>query len=846
MKNNTNNIQGLLSFIVGFAEKNLREDLSIQEKSLFFSYVYALLALKGKETTHKLSSLFPKTANAYTLIKGELSDLAMKELTVGVEQRLIISSCCDNTISWLYQSLKKVFEKEAFKKIGKNKHKLSGKDVLYATQFFTDEYMVKFLVERCIKLNNNCIDNLVFIDPAMGGGNFLSYVFVTLFDWYSAHTEWAPSYIAKTIIENHIVGYDLDNTLPEIAALSLFVNIFRRTTKIDLSSLKYFGGVEGDVFGFMGQPVLSNSVNNLTFSQCWDRLLLSNKRMVYVTNPPFMGKRDMDLALKEGLKRDYPDTKGDLCFSFMNKIIQHFRGNDILALVCQNGWMNLSSMKRFRSNLLDSFYLESCVDLGSNSFFAINGEKTNVVLAVFINGFHLESQSSFYNLRSLSYSEKNSIIVNDDILEQFVIHVNQHDFKANPAYEYSYELVNELQPLNNLPKYSEYGKPMQGSSTGNTKEFVKYTWEPETADPAWRLVSKGGGLSKWQGLNIYKVLWGDNGERIANNKGSALRNLKEIPQTQLVYSDTGTLGLSVRRLLPGQVFIASGPGIKVNDGNPLCHMAFLNSKIAGCLLKIKNPKFTISAGYIGALPVAEDILFSKEIASLANRALSLKEDYLKSKLPNSEFIHSDYSQITDCEDYIYSSIIEDMNNQMERLCIDKEIDSLILKEYRFNKTQSDLIKEMVGRPPIVSKRLFAEELDHSLCDLLSEGCITPGRKLNGCFLGSENIIEILSYQYDCDSEQLYSLIRQDIVLFTKTIDKYKNDLIHKLILKVCGVESLLAGISVSIDTETITERLYGQFPFLSRSLGVNTVLVGDIIKNTHKRCFLGKPIIMAR
>ena len=112
---------------------------------------------------------------------------------------------------------------------------------------------------------------------------------------------------------------------------------------------------------------------------------------------------------------------------------------------------------------------------------------------------------------------------------------------------------------------------MQGSSTGDNKLMVKYIWE--TDEEGWVLASKGGGYSKWGGLNFYKVKWGKRGELLKGNKGSALRNSSEIDNTAIVYSDTGTLGLSTRERLDGQVFIASGPGIKVLKGDPLCHLA---------------------------------------------------------------------------------------------------------------------------------------------------------------------------------------------------------------------------------------------------------------------------------
>ncbi len=109
---------------------------------------------------------------------------------------------------------------------------------------------------------------------------------------------------------------------------------------------------------------------------------------------------------------------------------------------------------------------------------------------------------------------------------------------------------------------------MQGTSTGNNTLFVKYAWETN-GNPDWKSVSKGGGFSKWMGLNYYKVYWGTEGEKIRANKGSAIRNIHKIPSTELVYSDTGTLGLNVRVLKKNQVFIASGPGIQVLGGTSL-------------------------------------------------------------------------------------------------------------------------------------------------------------------------------------------------------------------------------------------------------------------------------------
>ena len=179
--------------------------------------------------------------------------------------------------------------------------------------------------------------------------------------------------------------------------------------------------------------------------------------------------------------------------------------------------------------------------------------------------------------------------------------------------------------------------------------------------------------------------WGENAEKIKANKGSALRNLDKIPATQLVYSDTGTLGLNVRVLKENQVFIASGPGIQVLHGDKHAHLAFLNSRVATFLLKLINPKFTISAGYISKIPVAPNILDSEFISTRSKKCLELKERYLQNKLPNFEFQHHDYSNIKNVNEYIERLILSDIQNDFERLKIESEIEGEIKKQYQFNK-----------------------------------------------------------------------------------------------------------------------------------------------------------------
>src|SRR5690606_36965316 len=146
-------------------------------------------------------------------------------------------------------------------------------------------------------------------------------------------------------------------------------------------------------------------------------------------------------------------------------------------------------------------------------------------------------------LKNYKPHEKRILVENRNFPSQSIFRLKQDVFLKNDNFEFNYHINQTFAIVRKLRLYSEFANPMQGTSTGNNSEFVKFAWEVN-GSPDWKLVSKGGGFSKWVGMNYYKVKWGINAETIRANKGSALRNLDKMSSTQLVYSDTGTLGLN--------------------------------------------------------------------------------------------------------------------------------------------------------------------------------------------------------------------------------------------------------------------------------------------------------------
>lgn len=775
-------------------------------------------------------------------LKEELVSSVFEKLKVAFEKT---DDDVDDIISWSYQFLKKDLEKSAFKRIGKDKAKIEDSDLLFTTQFFTDKYMVKYLVKESLSgFDKTNIQKVVVIDSASGGGNFLNYSFEYLYQLYKkSNPNWLNQKIVDTILNSSIVGYDLDSNLSKIATLSLFVKACGYAVPSKSTMIKIFGGIANDKLGFLNPQVTSYLIGRTTFKTQLEKLNKEKKIKVFITNPPFMGKRDMDTSLKNYLLANYPESKGDLCVSFIQRTIQLMNEKDVLGVVSQNSWMYLSSLKEFRKIFLVKQTLKECIDLGSNAFEDINGEKTNVALCV-IGNSEIKT-SRFYNLKFKNLSEKKSLVSQKNISADLTFELNQNQFLKNSHLEFNYQLEHRFKNIQELQLYSDFANPMQGTSTGNNNEFVKFAWEVN-GSPDWKLVSKGGGFSKWAGLNYYKVHWGENAEIIKANKGSALRNIDKIPTTQLVYSDTGTLGMNVRVLKANQVFIASGPGIQVLKGDMYAHLAFLNSKIATFLLKLINPKFTISAGYISKTPVAPDILDSKFIAEKSKKCLELKEKYLQKKLPNFEFQHFNYSTIKNLDSFLETLIIEDIESDYQRLFLESQIESKIRKQYNFNLKELQEVKSVVGESPFFNKKkalkVNSEQLDLLLSGSIDLNCLSTSKAINGYSVGSESVFEDLSYKLDVNPKPLFDFIKMNISDFKNTKAKYFNDLLHKIILNELGVKQISIYKSEVFDLSKLIKSIVSKYVFLKDQIALTERII-SILQTHHKSSFFNKPLV---
>ena len=117
------------------------------------------------------------------------------------------------------------------------------------------------------------------------------------------------------------------------------------------------------------------------------------------------------------------------------------------------------------------------------------------------------------------------------------------------------------------------------------------------------------------------------------------------------------------------------------------------------------------------------------------------------------------------------------------------------------------------------------------------------KRLAGSVFGSENIIEALSFLYKCSPKTVISYAKNHIHSLHKTRGKYKDDLMHKIILCVLGVNDLTEGYCIVSSAKDIVGAIAEQCPYLSKTLHIDNACVKRVVEQVHTRCFFNDPIL---
>lgn len=744
--------------------------------------------------------------------------------------------CIDDALSWAYQFV--------------NKQALDTG--LESTQFFTEKYMISTLVDQCrIETGNGKI-----LDPACGGGNFLLYALDYLCDSTRLFLPTTlPDYVHAQL--RRLYGYELDPTLAIIASVNLRIKALSilKEHGDDIAPEDFFacvpniyGSAEDNMEGALDANPSAHRVVRVGMDQAETLASVFNSAEFVFTNPPFQTVKGMAEDQKAFLKKNFPNAKCDMCNAFLEFVLDTLAENGTCGLVTQNSWMYLDSFEQLRLSLLQQYTIKSIIELGSNAFYDISGEKANVALLLAQKTTpNAETTIAAYSLKHLSQTEIEPLLSSEKVVDNYMVSLNQLEVIQSPGARFGTLSTSRTQSLqNSCPAYGEYAVPMQGTSTGDSKSLVRYFWE-HIGDSDWCPVSKGGGFSRWVGLNSYSVKWGHDGEYIEKTPGSAIRNAKHFGETQLVFSDTGTAGLNVRLLREGQIFIASGPGIRVTQGDPLAHIAFLNSRFASYYIRLLSPKLTIAAGYIAKIPVFEKLLSSEKLAENAKICIELKKKRLSKRPVYLEFVPLvDVGHPTTLDEQATQWFLGDMDSEWKQLCAEKEIDREVLNAFDLSACDRESIDVQVGCHALdiqSSRPLSIIQLDRVISELLSANCMCSRTRPDKNHLGCDGVLEYLVHKNTISASRVRRTISENVQGFHRTLAKYRDAYIHCLLLSALGYSANSLPDSLPQETAGLVKKVGTRYPSLLSELAEIENWIKTRFNAFHRAAFFDTPII---
>lgn len=280
-------------------------------------------------------------------------------------------------------------------------------------------------------------------------------------------------------ILGNVYGYEIDPCLAVVASINLRLKCVALLAKhcghcdiYDFNSFspQIFFPVEDTIGGALDAGFLPQTIRVVGKPFGVNIQDIFQEIDIIATNPPFQTVKGMDKKQKEYLKHYYPQCKCDMCNAFIELSSKLLKIGGKAGLVTQNSWMYLDSFTAFRKTLLSKCTIQSIWELGSNAFYDLNGEKQMLLYYVLKILCLNQSQSKINSSKHNETAQIEDILsssVADDMYSQFV---SQTDILNNVGARF--DMVSSTHLRNNLlysETYGTYAVPMQGTSTGDSK-----------------------------------------------------------------------------------------------------------------------------------------------------------------------------------------------------------------------------------------------------------------------------------------------------------------------------------------------------------------------------------------
>ena len=569
-------------------------------------------------------------------------------------------------VGWLYQYYNTEPKEQVFANLKKN-IKISKENIPAATQLFTPDWIVRYMVEnslgrlwseghpdfdkskwkyyldeapqepqvaqQLVELRKGYAaltpEDIKCIDPCMGSGHILAYLFDVLMQIYRS-AGYTDRDAAASIVEHNLYGLDIDDRAAQMAYFVVMMKgchydsrFLRRHLKPHVYAIQESGELTTDALGRLGKQestahalldgfknakeygsILQPKVTLAELDALQEQLrevdgasdmgsftdqfvagqllrvlcplveqarMLVQKYDVVVTNPPYMGGSGMNGHLSDYVKKVYPDSKSDLFAVFIERCAQMDKRGGYQAMITQHAWMFLSSFEKLRAKLL-LIDTVNMAHLGARGFDEIGGEVVQTTSFVMRNS-HTKGYKGTYCRLIDGESEKAKA-------EMFVSGENQYIAKQEnymkiPGLAYAYWLSQKWLDLFCEKKICSYGAAQEGIKTGKNELFLR-NWQEidinrsnifsnDNQKSKWYKTAKAGEHRRWYGSHYELTNFKNWGEEIIAFGHGSITGKENLYKPAITWNRIATNKLAFRSLPANFISNMGGLCLYPND-----------------------------------------------------------------------------------------------------------------------------------------------------------------------------------------------------------------------------------------------------------------------------------------
>jgi hypothetical protein len=412
----------------------------------------------------------------------------------------------DAVIGWAHEAFHDADRHAVFSAARTEGRKIDADGVIAASRLYTPRYIVDFLLQNSLgafwcEMHPDAersdrrplvvrsavgsarrpapLRDLRLLDPCCGCGAFLLPAFEMLEKMYAEErslaqagripSEWAvaPEDTARTIVERNLHGADLD-----ARAVAITANLLRARAGADAAVNLHVPEL----------PIGSLATVN------WP----TERFDIVCTNPPYVGFRMLDTALKEAVRAVDPMARSDLAVAFQSRCFELLRPGGLCATVTPASWLTGRESLPLREHILTHGGPRLTAALGQRVF--EQAPLLFVGLSVVERGAHpervhvLRPQVGSGEAGLLRAVASGGMATDRALLERLSL---------RPFLPGAPSAV--LAMAGRGPRVGDLFTSFDGVWTGDNARDTRYWWElPADADE-WRPLSGGQGNEAWSG-----------------------------------------------------------------------------------------------------------------------------------------------------------------------------------------------------------------------------------------------------------------------------------------------------------------------------------------------------------